>query len=96
LVLESPLAKSTYSQNILKFEKYFTWTIPEICPIPHKKLPSKGEKQPKRLSLSGGFLVDLTNSAWRILADFYIRSGGFEKNSSGNAMSWTESVTASA
>jgi hypothetical protein len=23
--------------------------------------------------------VDLTNSAWRILADFYIRSGGFEK-----------------
>jgi hypothetical protein len=24
--------------------------------------------------------VDLTNSAWRILADFYIRSGGFEKN----------------
>jgi hypothetical protein len=22
----------------------------------------------------------LTNSAWRILADFYIRSGGFEKN----------------
>jgi hypothetical protein len=25
-------------------------------------------------------LYDLTNSAWRILADFYIRSGGFEKN----------------
>jgi hypothetical protein len=22
----------------------------------------------------------LTNSAWQILADFYIRSGGFEKN----------------
>jgi hypothetical protein len=29
---------------------------------------------------SCGFLADLTNSAWRILADFYIRSGGFEKN----------------
>jgi hypothetical protein len=25
-------------------------------------------------------LADLTNSAWRILADFHIRSGGFEKN----------------
>jgi hypothetical protein len=29
---------------------------------------------------SSQFLADLTNSAWRILADFYIRSGGFEKN----------------
>jgi hypothetical protein len=34
---------------------------------------------------SSQFLADLTNSAWRILADFYIRSGGFEKKSSGNA-----------
>jgi hypothetical protein len=24
--------------------------------------------------------VDWTNSAWRILADFHISSGGFEKN----------------
>jgi hypothetical protein len=29
--------------------------------------------------------VDLTNSAWRILADFLIRSSRFEKKSSGNA-----------
>jgi hypothetical protein len=34
---------------------------------------------------SSQFLADLTNSAWRILADFYIRSGGLEKKSSGNA-----------
>jgi uncharacterized protein YrrD len=31
------------------------------------------------IPISGGFLADLTNSAWRILADFYIRSGRFEK-----------------
>jgi hypothetical protein len=31
------------------------------------------------LPISDGFLADLTNFAWRILADFYIRSGGFEK-----------------
>jgi hypothetical protein len=24
------------------------------------------------IPISGGFLADLTNSAWRILADFYI------------------------
>jgi hypothetical protein len=29
---------------------------------------------------SSQFLADLTNSAWRILVDFYIRSGRFEKN----------------
>jgi hypothetical protein len=29
---------------------------------------------------SSQFLADLINSAWRILADFHIRSGGFEKN----------------
>jgi hypothetical protein len=39
-----------------------------------------GEKRPKIIPISGGFLADLRNSAWRILADFYIRSGGFEKN----------------
>jgi uncharacterized protein YrrD len=39
-----------------------------------------GEKRPKIIPISGGFLADLTNSAWRILADFYIRSGGFKKN----------------
>jgi hypothetical protein len=38
------------------------------------------KNRPKIIPISGGFLVDLTNSAWRILADFYIRSGGFEKN----------------
>jgi hypothetical protein len=27
---------------------------------------------------SSKFLADLTNLKWRILADFYIRSGGFE------------------
>jgi hypothetical protein len=39
-----------------------------------------GEKRPKIIPISGGFLADSTNSAWRILAVFYIRSGGFEKN----------------
>jgi hypothetical protein len=39
-----------------------------------------GEKRPKIIPISGGFLADLTNSAWRILADFYIISGGFKKN----------------
>jgi hypothetical protein len=38
------------------------------------------KKRPKIIPISGGFLADLTNSAWRILADFYIRSRGFEKN----------------
>jgi hypothetical protein len=45
------------------------------------------------LPISGGFLVDLTNFAWvcfcladsggfgvSVSSDFYIRSGGFEKN----------------
>jgi hypothetical protein len=45
----------------------------------HKIFPY-GEKRPKIIPISGGFLADLINSAWRILVDFYIRSGGFEKN----------------
>jgi hypothetical protein len=44
-----------------------------------------GEKRYKKHYISGGFLADLTNWKWRILVDFNIRSGGFEKNLSVNA-----------
>jgi hypothetical protein len=71
-------------QNIFKNEKYcaiFFQFFSEIRrnrhQTPHKNYPY-GEKRPKIIPISGGFLADLTNSAWRILADFHIRSGGFE------------------
>jgi hypothetical protein len=63
---------SNFRQNNITGEKYFAWATPE-------KKAKSALKQLKKLPL-GVKKKTRPKGIWRILADFYIRSGGFGQN----------------